>query len=267
MGAKHAIPLPKTVEPNQTVDLSVTLKAPKDRGTYRGDWMLSNATGARFGVGTDGRQTFWVKVRVMKMVNTDLVYDFAANYCQAEWSTGGGRLPCPGVSSATEGFVIISDTPWLENRHEDEWTLLTHPNNYSRGWISGMYPEFVIQPNHRFTAWVGCLADSKGCNINFRLDFKNLKTGSIRNLGSWPEVFDGEVTKIDLSLAEHAGKHVRFILTVEVSGGNPTISNAFWFVPGIVLGPLPAATPTPTETFSPSETPVETPTEMPTSTP
>ena len=123
-----------------------------------------------------------------------------------------------------------------------------------------MYPEFVIQPDHHFTAWVGCLADSKGCNITFRLDFKNLANGNIRNLGSWREVYDGEVTKIDLDLSEHAGKNVRFILTVEVSGGNPALANAFWFVPGIVLRPSPTVTPT----IAP---PTETPPEIPTLTP
>ncbi|MFH1633202.1 MAG: NBR1-Ig-like domain-containing protein [Chloroflexota bacterium] len=266
METNLSVPLPKNVEPNQTVDVSVTLKAPQNLGTYRGDWMLSNPAGSRFGIGPNGDQTFWVLIRVMNMGNPNLVYDFAANYCQAEWNSGVGRLPCPGTSSSTEGFVVLLDTPQLENHNEDEWTLWTHPNNYSRGWISGMYPELVIQPNQHFTAWVGCLADSKGCNVNFRLDFKNLATGIIRNLGSWQEVYDGEVTKIDLDLSQHAGKHVRFILTVEVRGGNPALSNAFWFVPGIIQAPPPAATPTlapPTEMPTLTETPTETPTTQP----
>jgi hypothetical protein len=240
-------------------------------GTYRGDWMLRNASGTRFGVGLEGRSTFWVKIRVMNIENSKVVYDFVANSCKADWNSGAGRLPCPGVMSATEGYVMISDTPDLENRREDEWTLLTHPNHTNRGWISGIYPEFTIQPNYHFNAWVGCLDDSKGCNINFRLDFKNLKTGNTINLGSWQEVFDAKVTKIDLDLSDHAGKRVRFILTVQINGGNPAAANAFWFVPGIVKVPPP--TPTlvpPTSTLTPSAkltdipsataTPTETPT-------
>ena len=42
MDANLSIPLPKTVAPDQTVDVSVTLKTPTKTGTYRGDWMLSN---------------------------------------------------------------------------------------------------------------------------------------------------------------------------------------------------------------------------------
>ena len=127
-----------------------------------------------------------------------------------------------------------------------------------------MYPEFIIQPDHHFTTWVGCLADSKGCNVNFRLDFLNLETGKIRNLGSWREIYDGQVTKIDLDLSDHAGKRVRFILTVEVKGGNPALANAFWFVPGIITQvPAPAPTETPTPTTTPTETPTEEPTTSP----
>lgn len=272
MDANPSAQLLKTVEPNQTVDISVTLKAPHKIGTYRGDWMLSNLSGVRFGIGPNGDQTFWIQIRVMNLGNPNLVYDFAANYCQAEWTSGGGRLPCPGTSSASEGFVVLLDTPKLENRQEDELALWTHPDNNSRGWISGLYPEFTIQPNHHFVAWMGCLADSKGCNVNFRLDFKNLKTGVIRNLGSWQEVYDGDVTKIDLDLSPHAGKHVRFILTVMVNGGDPARSNAFWFVPGIAkvasssITPtisLPTETPTPTETHTPTEISMETPSPTP----
>jgi hypothetical protein len=270
MDADQGVALPQSVGPNQTVDISVKMKAPNKSGTYRGDWMLSNPSGARFGIGPKGDQTLWVQIRVVNLGNPNLVYDFAVNYCQAEWTSGVGKLPCPGTSSATEGFVVLLDTPKLENRQEDELTLWTHPNNNNRGWINGMYPEFTIQTNQHFTAWVGCLADSKGCNVYFRLDFKNLMNGNIRNLGSWQEIYDGEVTKIDLDLSQHAGKQVRFILSVVVNGGDPARANGFWFVPGIVQAPSPTATQvpptqTPTSTVIPTETP--TPSEVPTETP
>lgn len=260
MDANQSVPLPQSVGPNQTADVSVKMKAPNKPGTYRGDWLLSNPSADRFGIGPKGDQTLWVQIRVMNLGNPNLVYDFAANYCQAEWTSGVGSLPCPGTSSATEGFVVLLDTPKLENRQEDELTLWTHPNNNSRGWLSGMYPELTIQPNQHFIAWVGCLADSKGCNVNFRLDFKNLINSNIRNLGSWQEVYDGDVTKIDLDLSEHAGKRVRFILTVVVNGGDPARANGFWLVPGLVQAPSPTDTQVP-----PTETP--TLTEMPTESP
>jgi hypothetical protein len=275
MDAKLSIPLPKYVAPNQTVDLSVNLRAPKIEGAYRGDWKLSNSSGTRFGVGPNGDQSFWVQIQVKNLVNPNLVYDFAANSCRAEWRTGSGPIPCLGTTDGSEGFVILLDNPNLENRQENELALWTHPNSSSSGWISGMYPEFVIQPNHHFKAWVGCLDNSKGCNIVFRLDFQNLDNGNFRTLGSWQEIYDGEITKIDLDLSPHAGKRVRFILLVEVNGDNPANADAFWFVPGIVQSQSPTPThipstatdvptPTPTITQTPTETPL--PTQAPTAT-
>lgn len=52
------INVPVTVYPGQTVDLSVDLTAPKDRGTYRGYWQMRSPYGRNFG------ETIWVKVRV-----------------------------------------------------------------------------------------------------------------------------------------------------------------------------------------------------------
>lgn len=266
MDAKHSISLPGSVEPNQTIDLSVAMNAPKQAGSYRGDWILSDPSGRRFGIGTRADQSFWVQIRVKQLVNPNLDYDFAANYCRAEWRSAVGRLPCPGTSSGSEGFVILLDNPRLENRNEDELALWTHPNFDSRGWIAGTFPEFTIQPDQHFKAWVGCLSESKGCNVDLRLDFYNLKNGITRNLGSWHEVYDGEVTNIDLDLSPHAGKRVRFILTVEISGGEAAQANAFWFVPGIVHIASPTPTPVPpTPTQSPTMTP--TPTGEPTQTP
>ena len=88
----------------------------------------------------------------------------------------------------------------------------------------------------------------------FRLDFLNTKNNAVKNLGSWQEVFDGKVTKIDMDLSSQAGKTVKFILTVEVGGGDPARANAFWFVPGIVQAPLPTATSTATATATETAT-------------
>jgi hypothetical protein len=264
MGAKQEISLPQSVAPNQSIDLSVMMRAPNKLGNYRGDWMLENANGKRFGVGKNGDLTFWVAVRVMNFLNPKLVYDFAANSCRADWYSNVGELPCPGTSSAIEGFIYLSDYPNLENRQENEWTILAHPYNGSKGWISGIYPEFVIQQNQHFIAWVGCMDDSKGCNVIFRLDMKNLKNGNIKNLGIWYEVFDGNVTKIDLDLSSHAEKHVQFILTVQVNGGTPEKANAFWFVPGIILKAPPTPVPPTLTPIPPTLTPIPpTPTEIP----
>lgn len=269
LGAEWTIPLAKKVAPNQIIDISVPMKAPQKEGLYHGDWILSDPYGAEFGIGPGGDQSFWVQIQVKNLINLAFEFDFAANQCRAEWTSGSGHLPCLGISGSKDGFVILLDNPDLEIRQENELVLWTHPNNSNDGWISGMYPEFTIKPNQRFNAWVGCLDESKGCNVIFRLNFKNLKNGLVRTLGSWQEIYDGEITKIDLDLSQHAGKNVRFILAVEVSGGDTARANAFWFVPRIVQAPKPTSTQVPiTPTITPTEVPTATPTytQMPTET-
>ena len=51
-----------TVPPGSTVDVSVTLKAPADAGTYQGYFKLRNPSGVLFGIGADGNTAFWVKI-------------------------------------------------------------------------------------------------------------------------------------------------------------------------------------------------------------
>lgn len=234
LDAKKRNPLPDDVSPGEVVDLSVEMRAPGEDGTYTSNWMLSSPSGVEFGVGSNGSQSFDVSIRVAAASDTDLVYDFALNFCQAEWETNNGSLPCPGSSTSTDGFVILLDEPALENRHENEWAIWTHPPVSQDAFIRGIYPEIELGNNQRFIAWIGCLDDSTGCRLNFYLDFEDLNTGDVTRLGSWSEIYDGSITQIDLDLSSHAGKSASFILSVEVDGGTPANANGFWFVPGII---------------------------------
>ncbi len=64
MSGPDSVPMPQTVVPGQTVDVSVSLTAPATGGTYRGYWKFQNANGVRFGIGTGGTQAWWVDIRV-----------------------------------------------------------------------------------------------------------------------------------------------------------------------------------------------------------
>jgi hypothetical protein len=64
-GAK-SVALGKSVRPNETADLKVTLKAPSAPGTYTGYWKLRNAQAKTFGLGINGDLSFWVKIVVGK---------------------------------------------------------------------------------------------------------------------------------------------------------------------------------------------------------
>lgn len=64
MGGPSSQPLPGTVAPGTTVDISVNLIAPPESGRYRAEWLLRSPDGALFGLGTSGDRPFWVEVVV-----------------------------------------------------------------------------------------------------------------------------------------------------------------------------------------------------------
>ena len=60
MGAADFIMMPKEVKPGETVDLTVEFTAPETPGEYRSTWMLQNAKGGKFGVGSTGDMPVFV---------------------------------------------------------------------------------------------------------------------------------------------------------------------------------------------------------------
>lgn len=64
MGNTTEVPLASPVSPNATVDLLVNLTSPATGGTYRSYWMLKNASGALFGIGSTANRPFWVDIFV-----------------------------------------------------------------------------------------------------------------------------------------------------------------------------------------------------------
>jgi hypothetical protein len=64
MGSPDTQPLGQTVEPNETIELSVTLVAPTEPGNYRGEWKLRSANGVLFGIGVEADDPFWIQITV-----------------------------------------------------------------------------------------------------------------------------------------------------------------------------------------------------------
>lgn len=229
-GAKELL-LDDVVRPGERVDVGVDLVAPNSSGRYQGYWMLSDRTGARFGIGRQARDAFWVEIRVMA-ATSNYAYDFGINLCSASWESSSDDLRCPGNTNSDAGSVVLLDRPSLENgRIEDEPTIWARPEATRGGWISGVYPRYTVKEYDRFLADVGCLADSKGCAVTFSLDYQ-ASNGTVHNLGEWYEEFDGKTTRIDVDLSSLAGKEVRFILGV-TNEGRANQGNAFWLVPSI----------------------------------
>jgi hypothetical protein len=65
MDAPDLVYLAQDVAPGQTIEIAVDLVAPDSPGTHQGNWKLSNAEGALFGIGPNGDAPFWVRIKVI----------------------------------------------------------------------------------------------------------------------------------------------------------------------------------------------------------
>jgi len=248
MGASAAVPLTGTVAPGQTVDITIPLTAPSQPGTYRGNFKLRNPNNMVFGTGANGQFSFYVEIKVVPPATSD-GYNFVYNFCNAEWSSGAGFLPCGGKDGDARGFVIYLDKPRLENGQVDnEPALLTVPQNINDGVIRGKYPVIKVKSGDRFRAIVGCEYNARNCNVRFQLDYQ-IGDGAIQTLAFWNESYDGNFTSVDVDLNTLAGNDVRFILTV-LANGSADGDRAFWLMPRILN-----VSPTPTPTTPPTPIP------------
>lgn len=293
MGGPTSAPFPTAVAPGQTVDLTVNLTAPTASGTFRGNWMLSNATNQIFGIGTGANKPFWVEIKVTggptvtpatpgtptptptgstPTPSADTAYDFVAHMCDAKWVSGAGTLPCPGTDNDPKGFVLKLTNPQLETGAIDPRAgLLANPQNTTNGYIQGIYPAFRVQAGDRFQSIVNCQYNAVSCYVIFRLDYQ-IGEGTPKTFWTFGERYEGQYYQTNLDLSSLAGQDVKFILTV-MAGTYATGDRAVWVAPRIYRASggsgsasIPSATPTVTSTEGGGASPSPTATATATST-
>ena len=227
MSGPAAVNFPSTVAPGGTVDLSVTLKAPNTAGTYRGYWMLKNASGNLFGIGANADKPFWVEIKVTGSGTGSRAYDFVENFCSAQWISGSGILPCPGAQDDANGYVLKQDAPTPENGVTSTIPgLLVAPQNVHNGYIQGVYPAFSVKSGDRFQATIGCKVAKPNCYVTYHLDYQ-IGTGPIQTFWTFREAYDERVYPVDIDLSPLAGKDVKFILSV-LATGSPADDHVYW---------------------------------------
>ncbi len=70
MGAPDTQPLPLEVAPGYMIEVSVSLVAPDKPGTYRANFKLQDDKGTLFGLGPEGKDPFWVEIKVVGPTDT-----------------------------------------------------------------------------------------------------------------------------------------------------------------------------------------------------
>jgi hypothetical protein len=132
MSGPVSVNLPSSIAPGQTVDIPVSLVAPRLPGLYRGEWLLRNASGASFGVGANGTGPIWVAINVIP--------DTTVTVFSPSRITGHVRAN----SEALSGFSV-----WLFDSTGNTVlaTTVTDP--------SGMYIFPNLNAGTYFVKWIG----------------------------------------------------------------------------------------------------------------
>jgi hypothetical protein len=219
------------VNPGETIDLSVDLKAPASNGTYTGNWRLRNGSGVLFA-------KFYVTIEV-GVSSSGL--DLHSKAPSAEWISGGGGgagtvLAFGGPDNDPDGFAMFKNGERVEGGSRPSKILETHPKWVNDGVISGLYPAYTVVAGEHFTASIGFLTLPDGTcgagDAKFQLNYK--ESGTLTPLGSWTESCDGSLTNIDVDLNSIAGKTVQFALAV-IANGSSAQDWAVWISPQIAI--------------------------------
>ncbi|MEY2817663.1 MAG: hypothetical protein RL275_1126 [Chloroflexota bacterium] len=261
MNAPASLALPTTVNPGQTVDITVDMTSPAAAGHYFGYWKFKSNSGGTFGIGSTAQKSFWVEIRVASSAGTG--YDFTANAASAAWSSGAGALTFPGTDGNANGFGLSQATPKLESGVTSAQPgLLFAPNNVTNGYVQASYPAFRVQSGDRFQATIGCEAGATNCYVAYSLNYQ-IGTGPVKTFWTFREKYEGWTYNVNLDLSSLANQDVKFTLVVSAYG-SPVGDRAMWVNPIIsrpggappppptVTGTPPTATPTATGTIQPN---------------
>ena len=228
-----------TVAPGQTVDVSVNITAPAATGTKRAYFKLRNGSGVLFGIGNTANKPFWVEVNVVAVVppaGPVIAYDFATNYCLAEWiggdSGGGTILACPGGEGDATGFVILRSNPKLQNGTTYSGKgIESHPKWVDNGVISGKWPLLKMKTAYTFRAIIGCLNAGPACNVKFQVNYTSeADPSTIHPLGSWDMSYGVPPQSIEISMAPYNEQKIRIIFAI-LANGPSTQDWAVWVNP------------------------------------
>lgn len=230
MSGTVTVALPTNVSPGQLADVSVKFRAPSAEGKHRGYWGLRNASDTIFGISGTSNNAFYVDIKVVGSMTT--IFNFASEYCHADWRSEAGDLGCPGNTGGKKGYAIQVNDPKLENGATYKGLgILTVPQRISNGYLQGHYQAFSVREGDRFRAIINCQYQSSGCNVLFRLDYK-IGADPVKTFWQFPEAYEGQYYTADLDLSSFAGKKVRFILTV-LANGSADADKPMWVAPRI----------------------------------
>lgn len=229
--APTSVAFPKTVNPGETVNLSVPMVAPSEKGSYTGSWLLEAANGVDFGVGSTYNVPLTVNIKVdvlPEAKDPDTRYDFVSNMCSGSWRTNAGDISCPSAKIDTaNGSITRSYSPVIAGGYkDDEGALYTVPAKGGDGMILGRFPKLKILSGDRFKALLICADKASKCSVTYELLYTVSGSSESGSLGSW-DITYSDSKQVDVDLNSLVGKEVHLLLKVS-SKSDPTDDIALW---------------------------------------
>jgi hypothetical protein len=159
----------------------------------------------------------------------ELVFDFVEQMCEADWSTRGQDLPCPGRDTQSSAGYVMQIDGATQGLPSNMNILMAYTPQEKYETIYGKYPAVTVQEGDRFRAVLDCREHSF-CDVEFVLNFSDERgTAGLKN---WRYIFTDEPLVIDYPLGALAGQNVQFTLAVRARG-NPVEAYAVWIAPHI----------------------------------
>jgi len=229
----------ETIQPGETMDISVDLVAPDETGTYQGFWKLRNVKGEGFGVG-EYSKAFWVKINVVEGAGMMLDFNVQAN--EAAWGSGkvpvdyadlgGDILNFDHPGDPEDAYVALLDQQFLEGGRISGVLLAAYPPRGAGKYIIGRYPNYKVNGGDLLFGRVGLSTNANGvCGdgaVTFRI---NLMVGgdpsTMVTLWDWGEVCDNQMKSFEIDLDDYKGEVVQIFLVV-IANNDSSNNFAVW---------------------------------------
>ena len=229
----------ETIQPGDSMDVSVELIAPLETGSYQGNWKLRNVKGDGFGVG-EFFKAFWVKINVVEGAGTMMEFNSQAGV--AAWGSGstpvdfvdlGGKIlnfDDPGASD--DPYVALLDEQFLEGGRISGVLLVTTPPQGKGKYIIGRFPDYKVNGGDLLFGRIGLIQRSNGTcgdgDVDYRIHLmRDGDPSTLVLLGEWNEVCDKKMRSFEIDLDDYKGETVQIFLIV-VAKSNSSENQAVW---------------------------------------
>jgi len=222
----------QTIQPGETVDISIDLVAPQETGSYQGFWMLRNVKGEGFGVGSFSK-AFWVEINVVE--GSGMMFDFNARADEAAWGRGsvpvdfndlGGKiLNFDQQGDTGDPYVALLNQQFLEGGRISGVLLATYPPQGKGKYIIGRYPDYKVNPGDLLFGRVGLTTKANGnCgdgNVDYWISLMvDGDPETLVNLWEWNEICDNQMKSFEINLDPYKGEIVQLFFVVIANTGS-----------------------------------------------